>query len=412
MADHLSGRTSAISSRDGFLSRDLDQVPAVKVAYGDAKDAGGGHAEQESFILTPVGHDESGLRHGDIEGSRWNTRGWTLQERCLSTRSLHFCRNKMYFECLTTLRSEEHEPEQSKLRAWSRPPAKSRELAERLRTEKEKVTWHLSKHPTWLSETCTENLAPDTSAYRQAWYDYWKGVVIQYSRRRLTMDGDKQIAIQSIGSSVAAHVADALHPWGVMWCYCRLAEELLWYVESGIPRRLKNDAPSFSWASLQAPISFVKGSRTGPVPNFLSHGPEFAWGNGFLSVKTVAREVCKIYEMDDDAASFSYELLDEEETVFALGQLDYQNRDNTVLSIGERPILYAHLRNNQHPSGLLVQLTTRSGARWSDEKDRPAWLASSMEFTRIGVATLFEVAGPLLDEAGSSKFRLGDFKLQ
>ncbi|KIN03019.1 hypothetical protein OIDMADRAFT_97469, partial [Oidiodendron maius Zn] len=41
--------------------------------------------------------------YGDVDRSRWNTRGWTMQERSLSTRSVHFCKNKIYFECRSTV---------------------------------------------------------------------------------------------------------------------------------------------------------------------------------------------------------------------------------------------------------------------------------------------------------------------
>ncbi|KAI4860824.1 hypothetical protein F4820DRAFT_92173 [Hypoxylon rubiginosum] len=47
-----------------------------------------------------------------IISSEWNTRGWTMQERSLSTRSIHFYRNRIFFECQGCLRSEDNDPAQ------------------------------------------------------------------------------------------------------------------------------------------------------------------------------------------------------------------------------------------------------------------------------------------------------------
>lgn len=42
-----------------------------------------------------------------IEASRWNTRGWTLQERRLSTRMIHFCDDRIMFECRSCMETED-----------------------------------------------------------------------------------------------------------------------------------------------------------------------------------------------------------------------------------------------------------------------------------------------------------------
>jgi hypothetical protein len=52
---------------------------------------------------------DEGTWTGDVFSSTWNHRGWCLQENILSKRLLHFCKNKIYFECRTILTSEENE---------------------------------------------------------------------------------------------------------------------------------------------------------------------------------------------------------------------------------------------------------------------------------------------------------------
>lgn len=44
--------------------------------------------------------------HHDVEKSILNTRGWVLQERALSRRTIHFSANQVYFECGQGVRCE------------------------------------------------------------------------------------------------------------------------------------------------------------------------------------------------------------------------------------------------------------------------------------------------------------------
>lgn len=44
--------------------------------------------------------------HGDVEESELNQRGWVLQERALSPRTVHFTKNQTYWECGNGVRSE------------------------------------------------------------------------------------------------------------------------------------------------------------------------------------------------------------------------------------------------------------------------------------------------------------------
>jgi hypothetical protein len=92
-------------------------ISALRVDYSLDADA----SISNYFILSAFDDAEGGTARGDIESSLWNRRGWTCQERKLSTRMLHFCKDKLYFECRTCLKSEENEPTDSRpFHLWPR----------------------------------------------------------------------------------------------------------------------------------------------------------------------------------------------------------------------------------------------------------------------------------------------------
>ncbi len=118
------------------------------------------------MVLSPRDPDQKGNRFRDVNQSRWSSRGWTMQERSLSSRLIYFCRDKLYFECRGSSRSEENEPEATAphlFGLWPRqgPSVESKELA-----------------------------GPSQYLYRQ-----WQLAIAEYSRRSLTYGSDKLVAI-------------------------------------------------------------------------------------------------------------------------------------------------------------------------------------------------------------------------
>ena len=97
--------TSAVSATDGFLRRPQKTASSIPY-YKDlrAKPAG-------RFVLAyKQTSGDDGSWYWNIETVRWNTRGWTFQERLLSKRVLHFTKRKIFWECRTSDASEENEP--------------------------------------------------------------------------------------------------------------------------------------------------------------------------------------------------------------------------------------------------------------------------------------------------------------
>ncbi|KAH7357594.1 heterokaryon incompatibility protein-domain-containing protein [Pyrenochaeta sp. MPI-SDFR-AT-0127] len=151
-------------------------------------------------------------------------RAWALQEHVLSTRILHYTATELLFECKTSYRCE------------CMPERKA--------------------YPT------TPSLIPKAVASKKvdAVWQAWQRIVEQYSVRELTVPGDKLPAISGIASKIrkATHSDYLAGLWKG-----NLASDLLWHATpptSVIAGNFVLDtwrAPSFSWASLDAPITYT-----------------------------------------------------------------------------------------------------------------------------------------------------------
>lgn len=209
--------TQASSCHGGFLQRDIELSRAIKAEYEPEGAATGGC----SVILCRHQSSREGQRMHAIDGAKWNTRGWTMQERSLSTRTIHFCRNKLFFECRGSLLSEENEPPQEV---------------------------ELLSHVMWPR-------GEGVSSKRL--YDSWELHVNEFCRRNLTNCRDKLPAIRSIAEEMSDRTKMEYIACAGMW-RSHFKRELLWTVGFGkakkppVPR-----APSWSWASLEAHTNFV-----------------------------------------------------------------------------------------------------------------------------------------------------------
>lgn len=120
-----------------------------------------------------------------------------MQERSLSTRMLHFCARKLYYECRSCRKSEEGEPF-NQLRAYDLWP----------------------RNEEWMDPGPTTEAR---SLMKRRLYERWRQTVGVYSKWRLTKDFDRLPAIQSIASEMAPFIHDKYIARAGMW--------------NGIPRR-------------------------------------------------------------------------------------------------------------------------------------------------------------------------------
>lgn len=172
----------------------------------------------------------------EINHSHLNLRAWILQERLLSPRVVHFASAQVFWEC--------HELDAAESSPRGLPSVSS---ALRNVGYKDIDTEKASRHP--LQYASLGN-AP---------YGVWTRIVRVYSRCGLTKKGDKLIALASVVKQMAVKLDDEYIAG--MW-RCSLPWEITWHMDlpddqtEAPPRRaLEYRGPSFSWVSIDGPVS-------------------------------------------------------------------------------------------------------------------------------------------------------------
>ncbi|KAH8666791.1 heterokaryon incompatibility protein-domain-containing protein [Xylariales sp. PMI_506] len=193
-------------------------------------------------------------------------RGWTLQERILAPRMLHFCPDQMYFECLIGQLAEDgsrivcHDKKFEHLLATQRLPQEKHGLGSVSGTS------FIEGHPPVADET------PQTGR----WDGGWLVLVKNYTSRKLTVQDDKLPALSGLAHRLASYTYDTY--LAGLW-KSHLLEDMFWRVQVFEEHRIqvpdgfmhyvgkrlctpsrpaKYRAPTWSWASLDdAQVKFV-----------------------------------------------------------------------------------------------------------------------------------------------------------
>ncbi|KAI0833053.1 HET-domain-containing protein [Hypoxylon sp. FL0890] len=382
--------TSATSSHDGFLQRGIDTIPAVKIAYS-IEHPGATVANKRTnqyVILCRDKNPQERHRMFAVSGSRWNTRAWTMQERSLSTRSIHFCRNRIFYECRNCLRSEDNEPPQES---------------------------DLINSVLWPRGT--------TTSFAEL-YQHWQLFLAEYSQRNLTVATDKLPAIQSVAAEITAVTVHEYIPYAGMWLH-NLRSELLWHTTpfGNISRPPQWRAPSWSWASVEGNLVFWQRSfrnTSSSLPGSLlynlgrhpfevlgtdeAHPDPSSETRGFLKVRTLAKRISTARLLDKipgKRSFFPYDLFmvcqgqeDSNETVFAHGKLDVYSDKDAVQSDGGL-LMYLHIDGEVRATGLILQKVCKGVDNKATGAD--VW-------RRLGIGTLFaDRARPAINEEAFSE---------
>jgi Heterokaryon incompatibility protein (HET) len=172
-------------------------------------------------------------------------RAWTLQERHLSSRMVHFSRNQMIWECNEIVACETYPDGIPKIRAtYNEDGRRTMKLADVISND----PFHDNVDPEGEAELV--GVHP---------YEYWPSVVEQYMRCSLSYSQDKLVAISGLAKKVA-NITREKYLAG-LWDNDDLPIQLLWNVclcekfDGTISERTDSyRAPTWSWASLEGQI--------------------------------------------------------------------------------------------------------------------------------------------------------------
>ncbi|KAH7074279.1 heterokaryon incompatibility protein-domain-containing protein [Paraphoma chrysanthemicola] len=189
---------------------------------------------------------EFGGEFDPIADEPLSDRGWTLQERLLSPRTIHYGRAEMYWECQCCVIAEDGAMFRRKFTAAT---------------------------DLWLSE-------PREPGKTRQWR--WTRLVEEFSKRKLTKDFDKLPALSGLANLIAANTGDTY--LAGLW-KSTLMTELSWSVKAFEPHHSCDDpkhdasmpaahkstvkypsqyrAPSWSWASIDAEIDYIGSNSDG-----------------------------------------------------------------------------------------------------------------------------------------------------
>ncbi|KAF2425565.1 HET-domain-containing protein [Tothia fuscella] len=198
-------------------------------------------------------HEEYGdntYRHGDFGGNPLRRRAWALQERELSTRSIHFAQNQLLWQCKTLKSSSE-------------------------------LPWHeVQPVDDWMPQPMEnfvdEDLSDDGPVVTR---DRWYMLMEDYMSRLLTEDGDKLPALSGLAQNFQPQMPLGRYLAG-LWTN-HLPQALLWTTGSAYGSQNKSSsakrstqyrAPSWSFLSIDGTVSYesqrlVPHSRPRPDEN-------------------------------------------------------------------------------------------------------------------------------------------------
>ncbi|KAK4983661.1 hypothetical protein LTR50_007090 [Elasticomyces elasticus] len=169
----------------------------------------------------------------EIQDSRWASRGWTMQEHLLASRTLSYTRDQMHWEC-TTCEALEAGPVNEQSTAGKNNATTSQELKRLFLHRSQKSGAGIDQIPTARP------------------YELWYHIVTRYSRRSLFSVHDRLPAIAGLAKYIQSSTGDS---------YCAglwradLIMGLLW---RSLGKKEVNAhgyiGPSWSWVSLDSDL--------------------------------------------------------------------------------------------------------------------------------------------------------------
>ncbi|KAF2628210.1 hypothetical protein BU25DRAFT_313157, partial [Macroventuria anomochaeta] len=211
----------------GFLAASLDKRLAIRIPIGRSL----------TGICAPFDSER------DVTHSALSQRAWVLQERVLSSRTVHFTVGHVYLESKDGMTCEDGSIVQ--FQAWN---------VEQQQTPRYNPS-ALSDLRSLLRSASTSNQTTSTRPTPLEWLD----LVEIYSHCNLTRASDKLIAISGLVHKIQAGTTQA---WRAGIWADRLCEGLLWLPTDQKPvGPFEDRAPSWSWALWDRPIQHPSAIR-------------------------------------------------------------------------------------------------------------------------------------------------------
>ncbi|KAL3425198.1 heterokaryon incompatibility protein [Phlyctema vagabunda] len=217
--------STSSKSTEGILkidkSSDGTDIPMHRLRLND---------DETSFdfvYLTWKDGEEEDLNRIFLKGSL-ASRGWTLQERVLSHRILHYGKRQIYWQCRQGFQAADGIPEGNLTPQQVSYPGISQHLANKV----------------------TASAGVNIQSVYEDWYD----LVNEYSAKSLTYGNDKFPALAGLATEVSLATGDQYMAgvWRRDW-----RRGVLWYPEMNTAVHIKPyRAPSWSWATTDEPIIF------------------------------------------------------------------------------------------------------------------------------------------------------------
>lgn len=204
--------TSAIDSDGGCLFR-YDTSNCAQIPYYDP-------ARQKDGLLY-IRPMRAFSFQDTINGSEWNRRGWTLQERYLSMRLLHFTHEGLYWEC-------------QRMVLAPRTTSRSYDTDE---SNQEFDRYLCGSHHPSLTE--------------------WFQVVENYTARKLTKPEDRIHAIAGMTADFQRRSRGSLRHVAGLWDGSDLATQLHWVVRGKTSDRTRCHGPTWSWTSVNDAVRWT-----------------------------------------------------------------------------------------------------------------------------------------------------------
>jgi hypothetical protein len=219
------------ADRAGHSNSGLYPIKQVsKEAVLPFRGASGEQISQFTLSSRRLSTFDSDVIHGVL-----SPRGWTLQERVLAPRMLHFGKSQLHWECRTSIWNER--TDFKRISYTPRMLDDAREMIAAI--GRKNLGIPSSRDMVGTGVGCTE-------------YTVWYDLVSAYSCRKLTFPEDRLKAILGLAQLFLRIIRDVF-VWG-LWNK-DLAAGLLWSVHATAPiTRLQ--APSWSWASIDGELTF------------------------------------------------------------------------------------------------------------------------------------------------------------